>query len=56
MPLPPHLAALESRIRTRFDAAVAELRREYDARLRRASDEMLAALGEVRPEGDSSVR
>lgn len=52
MPLPPHLAALESRIRTRFDAAVADLRREYESRLRRSSDEMLAALGDVRPAAD----
>ena len=52
MPLPPHLAALESRIRTRFDAAVAELRREYESRLRRASEEMLSTMGEVRSSAD----
>ena len=47
MPVPEHLAGLEGRIRTRFEAAVDELRRRYEARLRSASEEMLASLGEL---------
>jgi hypothetical protein len=48
MPLPEHLAGLERRIRTRFESAIDELRRQYETRLRRASDDMLASLGELR--------
>lgn len=52
MPLPPHLADLEARIRARFDAAVEDLRGQYEARLRQASESMISAVAELRPSGD----
>lgn len=52
MPLPPHLADLEARIRARFDAAVDDLRRQYEARLRQASESMISAVAGLRPSGD----
>jgi hypothetical protein len=52
MPLPPHLADLEARIRARFEAAVDDLRRQYEARLRQASESMLSAVAELRPAAD----
>lgn len=52
MPLPPHLADLEARIRARFDAAVDDLRRQYEARLRQASESMISAVADLRPAGD----
>jgi hypothetical protein len=48
MSLPEQLAELERRIRARHEAAVADLRREYEARLRRTSEDLLAGLGELR--------
>jgi hypothetical protein len=52
MPLPPHLADLEARIRARFDAAVDDLRRQYEARLRQASESMISAVADLKPVGD----
>jgi hypothetical protein len=52
MSLPPHLADLEARIRVRFDAAIDDLRRQYEARLRQASESMLSAVAELRPAAD----
>lgn len=52
MPLPPHLADLEARIRARFDAAIEDLRGQYEARLRQASESMISAVAELRPSGD----
>ena len=49
MPLPEHLAELERRVRERFDAAVEDLRRQYEARLRQSHEETLAALTALRP-------
>src|SRR5690606_1660143 len=52
MPLPPHLADFESRIRSRFDAAFDDLRRQYEARLRQAHEGLLSAVSELRPQGE----
>jgi hypothetical protein len=47
MSLPEQLAELERRIRARHDAAVTALRQEYETRLRRVSEDLLAGLGDV---------
>jgi hypothetical protein len=49
MPLPEHLAELERRVRERFDAAVDDLRRQYETRLRQTHEETLAGLSTLRP-------
>lgn len=49
MPLPPHLADFESRIRSRFDAAFDDLRRQYEDRLRQAHEGLLTAVAALEP-------
>ncbi|HSM13188.1 MAG TPA: hypothetical protein VLA66_03905, partial [Thermoanaerobaculia bacterium] len=52
MSFPEHLAELESRLRARFEATVDELRAQYEARLREASEQMLSSVASLRPAAD----